>query len=239
MSHKPTVDLSNFYLFFWHDDMTILSKVSKADNFDSHKFQQFCWMWIVSWIKFSLFSCFIWDKLGRLIDSSKFAVVGYLPLIRKNSVTYMYGLAVFAGGRNFLFCRDWSLENSWRFLFMYSNGFTSLCVLHLVPYFFLLCWLPSSSLCMFFDDISSNIDEDFSINHLWMCLSLETLTFIIRNGYTFLVALIDQVNSVIGFLSQTTLFRWLTSLLEFPACDLHSPCLSDLFIHSNSSIFFL
>ena len=166
MSHKPTVDLSNFYLFFWHDDMTILSKVSKADNFDSHKFQQFCWMWIVSWIKFSLFSCFIWDKLGRLIDSSKFAVVGYLPLIRKNSVTYMYGLAVFAGGRNFLFCRDWSLENSWRFLFMYSNGFTSLCVLHLVPYFFLLCWLPSSSLCMFFDDISSNIDEDFSINHL-------------------------------------------------------------------------
>ena len=49
--------------------------------------------------------------------------------------------------------------------------------------------------------------------HLLLCLSLETLTSIIRTGLPILVELIDLVNSVIIFLSQTTLLRWLTSLL--------------------------
>ena len=45
-----------------------------------------------------------------------------------------------------------------------------------------------------------------------MYLPLETLT-IIRNGFSILVELIDLVNSVIIFLSQMTLLRWLTFLL--------------------------
>ena len=49
--------------------------------------------------------------------------------------------------------------------------------------------------------------------HLLMCLSLETLTSIIRTGSPILVELIDLVNSVIIFLSQMTLPRWLTFLL--------------------------
>ena len=49
--------------------------------------------------------------------------------------------------------------------------------------------------------------------HLLMCLSLETLTSIIRTGSPILKELIDLVNSVIMFLSQMTLFRWLTFLL--------------------------
>ena len=49
--------------------------------------------------------------------------------------------------------------------------------------------------------------------HLLMCLSLETLTSIIKTGLPTLVELIDLVNSVIIFLSQTTLLRWLTFLL--------------------------
>ena len=49
--------------------------------------------------------------------------------------------------------------------------------------------------------------------HLLMFLSLETLTSIIRNGLPILVELIDLVNSVITFLSQMTLLRWLTFLL--------------------------
>ena len=48
--------------------------------------------------------------------------------------------------------------------------------------------------------------------HLLMFLSLENLTSIIRTGYSILVELIDLVNSVIIFLSQMTLLRWLTSL---------------------------
>ena len=46
-----------------------------------------------------------------------------------------------------------------------------------------------------------------------MCLSLETLTSIIRTGSNILVELIDLVNSVIIFLPQTTLLRCLTFLL--------------------------
>ena len=46
-----------------------------------------------------------------------------------------------------------------------------------------------------------------------MCLSLEALTSIIMAGLSILVELIDLLNSVIIFLSPTTLLRWLTSLL--------------------------
>ena len=50
--------------------------------------------------------------------------------------------------------------------------------------------------------------------HLLIFLSLETLTSIIRTGLPILVELIDLVNSVIIFLSQMTLLRWLTFLLR-------------------------
>ena len=48
---------------------------------------------------------------------------------------------------------------------------------------------------------------------LLMQLSLETLTSIITTGIPILVELVDLVNSVIIFLSQMTLLRWLTFLL--------------------------
>ena len=51
-----------------------------------------------------------------------------------------------------------------------------------------------------------------------------------------LVELIDLVNSVIIFLSQTTLLGWLTFLLRSQASDSHSPALLDLFISSDASI---
>ena len=51
--------------------------------------------------------------------------------------------------------------------------------------------------------------------HLLLCLSLETLTFIIGTGSLILVELMDLGNSVIIFLSQMTLLRWLTFLLRF------------------------
>ena len=49
--------------------------------------------------------------------------------------------------------------------------------------------------------------------HLLIRLSLETLISIIRIGLPILVELIDLVNSVIFFLSQMTLLKWLTFLL--------------------------
>ena len=45
-------------------------------------------------------------------------------------------------------------------------------------------------------------------------LSLETSTSIIRTGLPIMVELIDLVNSVIIFLSQMTILRWLTFLLR-------------------------
>ena len=49
--------------------------------------------------------------------------------------------------------------------------------------------------------------------HLLMFLSLETLMSIIKTGLTILVELVGLVNSVIIFLSQMTLLRWLTFLI--------------------------
>ena len=63
-----------------------------------------------------------------------------------------------------------------------------------------------------------------------MCFSLETLASIMRTGLPVLVELMDLVNSVIIFLSQTNLLRWLTFLLAY-----HSAYL-DLFISSDASI---
>ena len=93
---------------------------------------------------------------------------------------------------------------------MFLSDFTSLTLL---TYFFFLHQWPFTSLCTVFDSISCNIDEVLSINPSALCLSLETLTSIMRTGLPILLELIDLVNSVIIFLSQTNLFRWLTFLL--------------------------
>ena len=58
---------------------------------------------------------------------------------------------------------------------------------------------------------------------------------IIRTGLPILVELIDLVNSVIIFLSQMTLLRWLTFLLGSQT-DSHSPALLDLFLSFDASI---
>ena len=81
-----------------------------------------------------------------------------------------------------------------------------------MSHFFFLYRSPSSSLCTVFDSILSNIDEVLSINPAANVLSLETLTSIIRTSLPRLVELIDLVNSVIIFLPQMTLLRWLTFL---------------------------
>ena len=84
-----------------------------------------------------------------------------------------------------------------------------------MSYFCFLYRSPSSSLCKVFDSISSNTDEFSRSTHLLMFLSLKTLTSIIKTGLPILVELINLVNSVIIFLSQMTLLRWLTFLLGF------------------------
>ena len=83
---------------------------------------------------------------------------GYLPLIRKDSVTHMHGLAVYVK-EGLPFAWDLSLENSADSYLCFR-----LALLHSVSYFFSLYRSPSSALCMVFYPISSNIDEVLLIN---------------------------------------------------------------------------
>ena len=116
----------------------------------------------------------------------------------------MHGLAVYV--KEVLpFARDLSLENSAdSYVF---DCFTSLSV------FFFLHRSPSSSLCTVFDSISSNIDQVLSINPSANMFVFGDFNVHHKDWFTFSGELIDLVNSVIIFLFQATLLRWLTFLL--------------------------
>ena len=145
-------------------------------------------------------------NLNDSIDSGNFSVRGYLPLIRKDSSTHMHGLAVYVK-EGLPFAWDLSLENS-------ADSYLCfwLALLHLVSYFFFLYQSPLL-LCTVFDSISFNIDEVLSINPSANVFVFRDLTSIIKTGLPILVELIDLANSVIIYLSQTTLLRWLTFLI--------------------------
>ena len=144
--------------------------------------------------------------MGNSIDFGNFSVRHYLPLIWKDSITHMHGLAYYVK-EGLPFVHDLSLENS-------ANSYLcfQLALLHLVSYFFFLYRSPS--LYTFFDSISSNIDQVLSIKPSANVFVFGNLTSIIRAGLPILVKLIDLANSVIIFLCQTTLPGWLTFLLE-------------------------
>ena len=76
---------------------------------------------------------------------------GYLPLIRKDSVTHMDGLAVYVE-EVLPFTWDLSPEN-----FAGPYLCFRLALLHSLSHFFFLYQSPSSSLCTVFDSISFNI----------------------------------------------------------------------------------
>ena len=96
-------------------------------------------------------------NLDHSTDSGNFSVRGYLPLIRKDSITHMHRLAVYLK-EGLPFDWDLSLENS-------ADSYLCfwLALPHSVSYFFFLCWSPSLSLCTVFDSISSNLDKVLSI----------------------------------------------------------------------------
>ena len=72
--------------------------------------------------------------------------------------------------------------------------------------------------------------------HLLMCLSLETLTSIIKTGLPILLELIDLVNSCYNFSISNDLTQMVNFSTQIPDCDSHSPALLDLFLSSDVSI---
>ena len=128
-------------------------------------------------------------NLDHSIHFSNFSARGYLLLIWKDSVTAMNGLAVYVW-KGLFFAQDLSLENP---CLCFQLGF-----IPLMSYFFFLYWSMSSFLCIIFDAISSNIDRFSQSSNLPRHLSLETLSSIIRTGWSILVNL-----------SQIILCKWL------------------------------
>ena len=101
--------------------MSIFSKGCKPDNFESHNslklsFTNICGLHSIllnlnlshnqSHLTFWLFE----KNLDDSTDSGNFSVKGYLPLIQRDSLTHMHGLAVYVKGR-LPFAWDLSLEN--------------------------------------------------------------------------------------------------------------------------------
>ena len=83
--------------------------------------------------------------------------MGYLPLIRKDSIILL--LYYFYVKDGLPFARHLSLENSADSYLCFRLG-----LLHSLSYFFFFFRSPSSSLCTVLDSIQSNIDEILSIN---------------------------------------------------------------------------
>ena len=96
-------------------------------------------------------------NLNYPIDSGNFFVMGYPPLIQKDSIKLMHGLAVYVKSTSF--CTELISRTLCGFLRMFSAGFSSFIVLFLFPWS-----ITSFSLCLVFDCISCNIDQILSSN---------------------------------------------------------------------------
>ena len=167
--------------------MAILSKACKPDNFESHNSLKLSFTNIRG-LRSNFVDCESFlesnspdilalceTNLDGSIYSGNFSVRSYLPLIREDSITHMHGLAVYM--KDFLLYGTYlqkTLHNltyvfDWLYLTHCVNSFSSVDhLLRLYARFLILFHLTQMR---------------FSRStQLLMCLSLETLTFIIRNG---------------------------------------------------------
>ena len=106
-----------------------------------------------------------------------------------------------------------------------------------MSYFFSLCQSPSSSLCMVFDSIASNIDEVLSISpsanvFVFGDFNVHHKDCLTHSGGT------DRSGELCYNLS---ISNNLTQMVKFPTripgCNSHSPALLDLFISCDASIY--
>ena len=179
--------------------MVILWKSCKPDNFESYNslklsFRNIWGLLLIfldceSFLESNSLDIFAVceTNLDDLIDSGNFSERDYLPLIQKDSSTHMHGLAVDLRER-LPFAQKLSLENSADSYLCFSPA-----LLHWVSYFFFLYQSRSSSLCKFLILFHLTKMRFSWSTDLLMCLSLETLTSIIRTDLPILVELMDLV----------------------------------------------
>ena len=136
--------------------MAILSKGCKPDIFESHNSRKLSFM-NIGGLCSNFIECESFLKsnspdilalcetnLDDSIDSGSFSVTAHLPLIRKDSITHMHGVAVYVE-EGLPFRPDLSLENSTG-----SNKFFRLALLHSMSYCFFLYQSPSLTFAQFF-----------------------------------------------------------------------------------------
>ena len=168
--------------------MAILSKTCKPDHFELHNSLKlsFANIWGLRSNFVACKSFFEWNSpdilalceinLDDSIDSGNFSVRGFLPLIRKDSSTYMHDLAV-------MWRRDFLLHGTylWKTLQIPTHVCFGLALLCSVFNFSFLYQSPSSSLCMVIsNDLTQMVNfptqitdwEIPSIGKFWPCCCL-------------------------------------------------------------------
>ena len=162
-------------------------------------------------------------NLDDSIGSGNFSVRGYLPFIRKDSSTHMYGLAVYVKWLPFAWAL--SLENS-------ADSCFQLALLHSLSYFFFLAFVFVHGFLILFHlssevlfiNPSANVFVfgDFNVHHK------DLFTY---SGRT------DQLGKLCYNFS---IWNDLTLMVNFPTripdCGFHSPALLNLFISFDASI---
>ena len=170
VSHKLTACFSVYNVFLTQWIMAILWKGCKPDNFEPHNSLKLSFTNILGLCS-SFVECessletnspdilaLCETNLDDSIDSRNYSVRGYLPLIRKDAITHLHGLAVYVK-EGLPFVQDLFLENSADSYLLFQ-----LALLHSLSFFFFLYQSSSLSLCTIFDTISCNIDEILLIN---------------------------------------------------------------------------
>ena len=139
--------------------MAILSKGCKPDNFEPHNSLKLSFTNIRG-LRSNFVECESFlesnspdilalyeTNLDDSVDSGNFSVRVYLPLIWKNSATYMHGLAIYVT-EGLPFAQDLSLEN-YADSYLFSTGFTSLSALILFLLLIIFFVFMHNFLCYF------------------------------------------------------------------------------------------
>ena len=150
----------------------------------------------------------------------------YLPLTQKDSTTHMPVLTVYVK-EGLPFAQDLPQQNSADFYLCFW-----LALLHSVSYFFFLYHSPSSTLCMVFHSVSSNIDEVLSINpsanvFVFRDFNVHHKDWLTYSGGT------NRSHELCCSFSITQMVKFPT---WNPGCNSHWPALLDLFLFSDTNI---
>ena len=105
-----------------------------------------------------------------------------------------------------------------------------------MPHFFFLYRSPSSSLCMVFDSILSNIDEALSINTSANVFVFGNFNIHHKDWLTYSGGTDRPGELCYNFSIPNDLTQMVNFPTRNPDCDSHGPALLDLFISSDTSI---